>query len=141
MKARKRLVIDTNALVSYLLLPRSFVGKAIQKALEHDLLFSEATMNELADVLARPKFDAYISMEDRQQFLRLLLRIVVVVPVVSRVLVCRDPHHDDKVLEVAINGNADLILTGDKDLLSLREFKGIAIMSPASYLDRLSTER
>jgi|SRR6185312_682135 len=140
MKARKRLVIDTNALVSYLLLPRSSVGKAIQKALEHDLLFSEATMNELADVLARPKFDAYISMEDRQQFLRLLLRIVVVVPVVSRVLVCRDPH-DDKVLEVAINGNADLIITGDKDLLSLREFKGIAIMSPASYLGRLSTER
>jgi len=140
MKARKRLVIDTNALVSYLLLPRSSVGKAIQKALEHDLLFSEATMNELADVLARPKFDAYISMEDRQQFLRLLFRIVVMVPIVSKVLVCRDPH-DDKVLEVAINGNADLILTGDKDLLSLREFKGIAIMSPASYLDRLSTER
>jgi len=92
-------------------------------------------MNELADVLARPKFDRYISLADRQQFLRLLGRVAEFVPVVYPVRKCRDPK-DDKFLEVALNSKADLILSADADLLALHPWQGIAILAPARYLKR-----
>jgi predicted nucleic acid-binding protein len=47
---------------------------------------------------------------------------------------CRDPR-DDKFLEVAVHGRADLILTGDSDLLALHPFQGIAILTPAAFLE------
>ena len=136
MRTRQRVVIDTNALVSRLLLPSSIPGQAVRKAVDNNiLLVSEATMNELADVLARPKFDRYISLEDRQQFLRLLGRLAELVPIVYPIRECRDAK-DDKFLEVALNGKADLILTGDADLLALNPWREIAIVSPAGYLGR-----
>ncbi|MBZ5663840.1 MAG: putative toxin-antitoxin system toxin component, PIN family [Acidobacteriia bacterium] len=136
MRARERIVADTNCLVSRLLLPSSVPGRAVRQAVDHGiLLVSEATMNELADVLARPKFDRYISLEDRQQFLRLLGRVAEFVASVFTVRECRDPK-DDKILEVALSGKAGLILTGDPDLLTLNPWRGIAILSPAEYLKR-----
>lgn len=136
MRVRERIVADTNCLLSRLLLPASVPGQAVRQAVEHGiLLVSEATMNELADVLSRPKFDRYVSLEDRQQFLRLLGRVAEFVASVYTVRECRDPE-DDKFLEVALGGKADLILTGDADLLTLNPWRGIAILSPAEYLKR-----
>jgi putative PIN family toxin of toxin-antitoxin system len=136
MRVRERIVVDTNCLISRLLLPSSIPGKAVRKAADSGIfLVSEAPMNELADVLARPKFDRYISLEDRQQFLRLLGRVSEFVHAVYPVRECRDPK-DDKFLEVALNGKADLILTGDRDLRILDPWRGIAILSPAEYLKR-----
>jgi len=136
MEARERIVADSNALVSRLLLPSSVPGRAVRKAVDNGvLLVSDATMNELADVLARPKFDRYINLDDRQMFLRLLGRLAEFVPIVYSVRACRDPR-DDKFLEVALNGKADIILTGDTDLLALHPWQGIAILSPADYLKR-----
>ncbi len=134
MRTRQRVVIYTNALVSRLLLPSSILGQAIRKAVDNNiLLVSEATMNELADVLARPKFDRYINLEDRQQFLRLLGRLAELVPIVYPIRECRDPK-DDKFLEVALNGKADLILTGDADLLVMHPWRTIPILSATEYL-------
>jgi putative PIN family toxin of toxin-antitoxin system len=134
MRSRKRVVVDTNALISRLLLPSSVPSQAVRRVVDNGiLLVSEATMNELADVLARAKFDRYISLEDRQQFLRLLGRLAEFVPNVYRVRDCRDPK-DNKFLEVALNGKADLILTGDADLLALHPWRDIAVLSPADYL-------
>ena len=90
---------------------------------------------ELADVLARSKFDAYISIEERQKFLRLFDRIAERIPIIHVVRACRDPK-DDKFLELAINGAARLIITGDADLLALHPFRGIDILTPAGYLAR-----
>jgi putative PIN family toxin of toxin-antitoxin system len=134
--ARARIVVDTNILVSRLLLANSVPAQALRKAvIEARLLVSDATMTELADVLARPKFDAYVSLEDRQQFFRLLGRIAEMVPVVHTIRACRDPR-DDKFLELAVNGEADLIVTGDEDLLALHPFRGIPIITPAAYVGR-----
>jgi putative PIN family toxin of toxin-antitoxin system len=136
MQNRQRIVADTNCLVSHLLLPASIPNQAMRKAVGTALLLvSEATMEELADVLARPKFDRYISLEDRQQFLRLLGRVAEFVPVVYPVRECRDPT-DDKFLALALNGKAELILTGDVDLLALHPWRNIAILSPMDYLRR-----
>jgi uncharacterized protein len=131
---KERIVVDTNVLISRLLLPASVPGRAVRKEAEiGQLLVSGATIEELAAVLGRAKFDPYLSIAERQEFIRLLGRIAEMVPIVRAVRVCRDPR-DDKFLEVAVNGRADLIITGDRDLLELDPLMDIAVLSPAAYL-------
>jgi putative PIN family toxin of toxin-antitoxin system len=135
-KASARVVVDTNALISRLLLPRSVPGQAVGKVIaDCQLLASDATIMELADVLGRPKFDPYVTIRERQEFLRLFNRIADRIPITRVIQVCRDPK-DDKFLELAVNGTAQLIITGDADLLALHPFRGIEILTPASYLVR-----
>lgn len=134
----RRLVLDTNTLVSRMLLPHGVAGRAVDKALaEGVLLVSDATLEELASVLNRPKFDRYVSLEERRGFLRLLGGIVRIVPIRHRVAVCRDPK-DDMLLHVALNGDAQVLVTGDRDLRVLHEGflrnHGLAILSPAEFL-------
>jgi putative PIN family toxin of toxin-antitoxin system len=107
--------------------PRQVVSRALKQGA---LLFSEATMSELAHVLSRPKLDHYVSMEERVLFLAELSRRADFVSIISVVRECRDPK-DDKFLEVALNGRADAIITGDADLLGLQPWREIAILSPA----------
>ena len=132
----ERIVIDTNVLVSRLLLPRSLPADAGQKAMRAGrLLVSEATMEEIVNVLSRPRLDRYVSLTNRRQFIRLLGRKVTMVPIIQVVRECRDPK-DDKFLELALNGRADLIITGDADLLVLNPWRGIEIVTPREYLTR-----
>jgi len=134
MQGRPRIVLDTNALVSRLLLPDSIPGQAVRKAVEEgDILMSESTLFELADVLGREKFDAYVSIQDREEFLRMLGRIIEMVTILHAVHDCRDVR-DNQILEVAVNGQAQVIVTGDEDLRVLNPFRGISIMRPAYYL-------
>jgi len=134
MRNEARLVIDTNLWISRLLVPDGTAARAVNHALAWGTpLASRETLAELGDVLAREKFDRYISREDRQQFLYLLGAIVRVVPVTTHISACRDPR-DDKFLEVALNGGAQLILSGDRDLLALNPFHTIEIISPADFL-------
>jgi uncharacterized protein len=133
---RARVVVDTNVLVSRLILPKSLPAHAVRKAeLEAMLLISDVTMYELADVLARPKFDRYISLEDRKSFLQRLGYIAEFVPIIQLVRECRDPK-DNKFLEVALNGRGDVIVTGDADLLARHPWRDVAVLSPAEYIKR-----
>jgi putative PIN family toxin of toxin-antitoxin system len=136
MKDRERVVVDTNTLVSRLLVPQSVPGRAVRRVVdEAQILACEETMSELADVLAREKFDRYVTIEDRQQFLLLVGRVAEWVPIVGAVQACRDPN-DDKFLALGVNGEAATIITGDDDLLVLNPFQGISIVTPADYLAR-----
>lgn len=131
-----RNVVDTNVLVSAIILPPSVPRRAVDRALDNGLLlFSEATMSELTDVLFRQKLDGYVSREKRQQFLRQLANAAEFVPIIQPVRECRDPN-DDKFLEVALNGRADAIITGDADLLGMHPWRGVAILSPVDYMKR-----
>ena len=98
-------------------------------------MISDAAMYELADVLAGAKFDRYVGIEDRKSFLQRLSYIAEFVPIIQLVRECRDPK-DDKFLEVALNGRADVIITGDADLLALHPWREIAILSPTGYLEQ-----
>jgi len=129
-----RIVFDTNALISYLMAWDSVPGQSFRKAArEATLLASQETLDELADVLLRRKFDPYASLGDRTRFLQVMATTVEFVSIVTVIRACRDPR-DDKFLEVAVNGEADLIVTGDKDLLALNPFHKVAIITPAAYL-------
>jgi putative PIN family toxin of toxin-antitoxin system len=129
-----RCVVDTNVFVSAAIFPVSVPRQVVNKAVtEGILLSSHDTISELREVLFRAKFDLYISREDRAVFLAQLAMVTEVVPVIQVVRECRDPR-DDKFLEVALNGRADAIITGDGDLLAMNPWRGIAIVSPKDYL-------
>ncbi len=136
MRTDRKLVIDTNLWISRLLVPGGAAAKAVDHGLSWGIpLMSEDTLTELAEVLSRDKFDRFASREDRQHFLRLLGGVVRVIPITQRVIACRDPK-DDKFLDVALSGEAHVILTGDQDLLELHPFHGIEILSPADFHSR-----
>ena len=131
---KKRVVIDTNVFVSRLIAPGSVPGQVVRKATSKDqVLASNAFLLELYRVIARPKFYRYVTDEERGLFFSGIRDVVESVAVVTTVRVCRDPK-DNMILELAVNGKADVIVTGDRDLLSLGSFDGIVIVSPASFL-------
>jgi uncharacterized protein len=137
MRKVERTVVDTNVFVSGLLRQVSVPGQAAARARHNGIvLVSQATMAELADVLSQAKFDRYVTVEQRVQFIRLIANIAEFVPIVQAVRECRDPK-GDKFLEVALNGRADAIITGDKHLLAMNPWRGIAILSPHDYLNRV----
>ena len=134
MATDARTVFDTSVAVSAALLPRSVPRQAFDRAAEVGLiLLSEATFEELGNVLRRPKFDRYVSRQRRLEFLLSLVDMAEVVPVVHEFSRCRDPK-DDKFLELAVSGRASHIVSGDADLLILHPFQGIQIVSPSQFL-------
>ena len=136
MRTFDRIVIDTNVFVSAIVLPLSVPRQVVDKALDEGVvLLSEATISELTEVLFRPKLDHYVSVEERTRFLRQLGGTAEFISIIQNVRECRDPR-DDKFLEVALNGRADVIITGDADLLALHPWREIAIGTPAEYLKR-----
>lgn len=134
MRTRQRIVVDSNVLISRLMVADSVPAEAVRLARRRGLLLvSDATMYELAEVLNRRKLDRYVPLKHRQRFLRELSRIAEFVPIIQVVRECRDPK-DDKFLEVALNGRADAVVTGDSDLLKMNPWRGVAILSPVNYL-------
>jgi uncharacterized protein len=129
-------VLDTNVLVSRLLASKdSPPAQVVRRIMEGDgfQLFSEATFQELSDVLNRPKFDPYLSREKRQHFVSEMRELSIFVPITQTFSICRDLK-DNKFLDVAFCGNADYLITGDKDLLELNPFAKVLILSPADFL-------
>ena len=128
-------VFDTNVLVSALLFANSSPRKAFELALcKGEILISKDTVDELNNVLSRPKFERYISLEKRERFLLSFVQKSVLVEIKEKVQECRDCK-DDKFLELAINGKATAIVSGDKDLLILHPFRGIPIMTVSQFLN------
>ena len=129
-----RVVIDTNAWISRLLLADSVAARAVDKAMARfEVVVSEASVEELADVLSRKKFDRYVSLQDREEFLRRLLQVTTMVPVLSEITDCRDPK-DNRFLALALDSQSDCIVSGDDDLLALNPWRGIEIVSPGAFL-------
>jgi len=129
-----RLVVDTNVFVSAIILPRSSPRQVVDRALDQGLLLlSDATVGELREVLSRSKLDRYVSREERALVLAQIGRTAEFVPIIQLVRQCRDLK-DDKFLEIALNGRADVIITGDADLLTLHPWRGIEILSPKQFL-------
>ena len=134
MTAQKRLVLDTNLLVSGMLFRSSTPRQAIVKAHNEALLLaSEATLAELLEVFQRPKFDRAASLKLREALVWEYAQHCKIIAVHSTIQACRHPP-DDKFLELAIDGRADKIITGDLDLLTLNPFKNIPIITPTQYL-------
>ncbi len=132
-----RFVFDTNVIVSALLFKDSLPRQAIDAALARGMiLISTDVLTELDEVLSRERFNKYLEPEDRKRFLAALIREAEWIAVTTTVNVCRDPK-DNKFLELALSGGANVLVSGDADLLSLETFRGIEVLSPESFLRRV----
>ncbi len=128
-----RVVFDTNVLYSALA-AKGFCEEVVDGAVaEGDTVWSDPLKRELESLLTRRHkigpatrvaLEAYVD----------LCEIVEPHPLGERV--CRD-EDDDVVLATALAGKADVIVTGDKHLLVLKKFRGIEILSPRQFLERL----
>lgn len=113
-----RVVIDTNIWISFL------IGKHLAGLHRHidsgrvEVVTCEAQLRELADVLNRPRIRKYISEVQAETFLDLLCEIALMVEPVQGPTICRDPK-DDYLLYTAIAAQADYLVSGDNDLLTL----------------------
>jgi uncharacterized protein len=129
-----RFVLDTGVLVSALLLPLSVPRQAVDLAFARGIvLVSAAAIDELNEVLRRPRFDRYLTEKERLLFLSAFIRDASVVDVTQNLTACRDPR-DDKFLELAVAGDATCIVSGDRDLLVLSPFRGIPILTPQEFV-------
>lgn len=129
-----RFVLDTNVVVSALLLRDSVPRQAFDKALgQGTILLSLPVIFELADVLSRNKLNRYLLEEERMRFLVSLLKEAELAQVSEIITACRDAK-DDKFLELAVSGRASCIVSGDADLLDLSPFRGIPILTPREFL-------
>jgi len=132
--ALPRVVIDTNVLISQHLSPRSIPGRAFERAVRSSImLLSDATFLEMTESLLKNKFDRYSTVAVRKRLLADFEAASTRIQVTTTIQACRHPK-DDKFLALAIDGRADLILSGDRDLLVLNPFRNIPIVSPMQYL-------
>lgn len=133
----KRVVLDTNVLVSSLL----FEGYSnrladLWKSGVIELLASGAMFREYARVLAYPKFK--LSGEEAIELLREeVLPFVVPVKALKVPSVIKEDPSDDQFLACALAGKADAIISGDKHLLNLKIYRGIPIWNVRTFLERL----
>jgi putative PIN family toxin of toxin-antitoxin system len=135
-----RAVIDTNVLLSALLwggTPRALLEHVRNGTLT--FISSPALLAELSRVMERPKFDVILlrSNTSRAQTLAEVRQLAEVIDPHSLARpVCRDPD-DDAVLALALAAQADIVISGDDDLLSLDTFEGVPILTPAQALQRV----
>ncbi|MBX3745871.1 MAG: putative toxin-antitoxin system toxin component, PIN family [Verrucomicrobiae bacterium] len=131
-----KVVLDTNVLLAAVLadgLCRDLVSKRIRA---HELLTSDVLLDELAGQF-RKRFDVN---PDEIPFLTAYReRATLVSPLPLPAPVCRDSD-DDWVLATAVAGRADVVVTGDQDLLVLGQYAGVRILSPRQFLEMLDRE-
>ena len=127
-----RVVIDTNIWISFL------IGKTISglsEAIISDqviVLFSNDLFSELIEVLNRPKFKKYFSASAIEELIALLYEKVELIEIINHFNDCRDPK-DNFLLDLAISGHANYLVTGDTDLLILNPFHGVGIISYQAF--------
>lgn len=136
-----RVVLDTNVLVSGLIMlgkPRELLSIIARR--EAILVLSKEILNEFTKVMRRNKLTEYVTEEQVERFIENIERIAEFVELESHLEVVNDPN-DDIVINTAIDGRADLIVSGDHHLLSLKEFRGIKIASVDEAVRKLKKRR
>ena len=132
-----RVVVDTNVLVAGLVAEgvcRDIVKRRLPAC---ELLTSRVLMDELAEKM-REKF----GLDPQNLPLLQIYQDAATVLKPKSLLrpVCRDPD-DDELLAIALAGKAEIILTGDKDLLTLKQFQGVKILSPRQFVEWMDSQK
>jgi putative PIN family toxin of toxin-antitoxin system len=134
-----RIILDTSTLVSAALRPQSVPYQALLKALRiGEFCASVGTLQELAQVLERDKFDRYRDLESRRSFTALVRRAAHVFVVQDEDIAAADPpcrdSRDNQFLALAIASEADVVVSSDEDVLVLHPWRGIPILAPAVFV-------
>jgi uncharacterized protein len=131
-----KVVLDTNVYFSAFIstggVPFQIWRKAVGR--NYALLISPSMIGELADVL---RLDLEWTESEIVARLKLIVRVAKIVEPRIAVQANADDPDDDRILECAVEGKADLIVSGDRHLTRLRTFRGIAIVRPSDFLRTL----
>jgi uncharacterized protein len=130
-------VVDTNILIRALIKPQGTVGPILSRLRNGDytLVYSTPILDEVIEKLALPRIRHKYQVEEAQieaLVALIALRGALVVPT-RRVTVCRDPD-DNMFIEAALAGSAKYVVTGDKDLLTLKRFETVRFVTPRTFL-------
>lgn len=138
MKA-ERLVIDSNVWIAALISPTGTARQLVDAVLENDIdiLMSEATFTELVSRLERPKFDRYREPDAWNLFLSELVELSLWHEDAGTATGISRDADDDKFLALAVTGDANAIISGDRDLLDLGSHEGIPVLTPVQFLQHL----
>jgi uncharacterized protein len=130
-------VVDSNVWLSAALSPDGTPAQVLRNLLLNgEVIFSDATFNEVETRIWRPKFDRYISLETRRSILRDIKGAAQWVSIPAEIAAqtyCRDPD-DDAFIHTALAAQAPCLISGDKDLLAVPPIAGLSIVSPAQAL-------
>ena len=133
-----RVVLDTNVFVSILLKSKSCLK--IRNAFldgAFDIVTSPDLIKELIATIGKPKFKNIFDHHEIKNLIELInIDAILSIPE-EKITVCRDPA-DNIILECAVSGKADFIVTGDKDLLTLKSFRKVPIITPKKFLEIIS---
>ena len=132
---KTRIVLDTNILIS------SFGWEGNPKKIfdliikgDEQLIISSEQFEELSEALDYPKFD--FSEEQKSRFKSLILKVATMVYPQEKVNFITDDPDDNTILEAALAGKADYIITGDSHLLDVMEFRGIKIVPAKEFIEK-----
>jgi putative PIN family toxin of toxin-antitoxin system len=129
----KRVIIDTNLWISFLISKKHLELDKLITSKKIKLLFSSELIEEFLEVANRKKFRKYFKKQDVQNLIELLNVIGVLIEVKSKVSLCRD-YKDNFLLNLAIDSNAEYLITGDSDLLILGEIENTKIVTLTEFL-------
>lgn len=128
-----RIIIDTNLWISFLITKDFTKLDEIIFSRNGILIFSQELLDEFLEVARRPKFRRFFSSTDIEEILETIEEYAEFVKVQTQIEVCRDPK-DNFLLSLSIDGNADVLLTGDKDLLEINKFGETIILTISEFL-------
>ena len=138
-KKIKRVIIDTNLWISFLITNNLNILSELFLFERFQIIFSDELFNEFLDVARRSKFKKYFDEKSVQLLIENISEKLEFIEVASAITICRDLK-DNFILALSIDGNADYIVTGDKDLLSLNGFKGKKIITINEFIKIIDTE-
>lgn len=132
---KTKVTLDTNILIS------AFGWEGNSKQIfneiisgDIELIFSSEQFDELSRVLDYPKFK--FTEKQKRKFKNLILEIAIFVQSEEKIEVIKDDPDDNIILESALAGKVNYIITGDSHLLNLKEFKGIKIITAKDFLEK-----
>lgn len=128
-----RIIIDTNLWISFLITKDFTKLDEIIFSRKGILVFSQELLDEFLEVASRPKLRRFFSSSDIEEFLETIDEYASFVKVHTKVEVCRDPK-DNFLLSLSVDGKADFLLTGDKDLLGISKFRRTKIITISDFL-------
>jgi len=136
-----RAVLDTNVLISSVIstgVPHEIVIKGVSS--EYQIVVSVATLTEFRDTLLKYPEKFQMDEGDVQQEVETIRYFAEFVDPDEEITAVEDDPDDDKFLEAAVAGNVDYIVSGDRHLLDLASFRGIDIVEPRAFYERLTTQ-
>lgn len=134
MAKKLKVILDTNVIISAIIFfgkPRQILNLTLEKQVTG--ITSKILLAELSEILSK-KFPDYFEISSL--FETSIKEVFEIVSPTEKISICRDAD-DNRVLEVSVEGDCDFIISGDKDLLILKSYKKIKILSASEFLELL----